>query len=90
LAGQVPKQVDGLGPELEWVRAAAADLGATITSADLVRIEDDWDLTRREALLDPPSSSIAALVALRERGIRLGVLSLNPWTGFSDGLPNVG
>jgi putative hydrolase of the HAD superfamily len=74
-AGRAPKPTDGLSPELGWVRAAAADLGVTMTSVDLARIETDWDLTRRQALLDPPSSSIAALVALRERGIRLGVLS---------------
>jgi putative hydrolase of the HAD superfamily len=41
----------------------------------LARIEADWDLTRRQALFDPPPSAVATLVALRERGIRLGVLS---------------
>jgi FMN phosphatase YigB (HAD superfamily) len=74
-AGQAPKQSHGPGPELGWVRAVAADLGAVITSTDLARIEADWDLTRRQALLDPPPSTVATLVALRERGIRLGVLS---------------
>jgi putative hydrolase of the HAD superfamily len=68
-------RADGLAPELGWVRAAAADLGVAVTLADLARIEADWDLTRREALLDPPPSAVAALAALRERGIRLGVLS---------------
>jgi putative hydrolase of the HAD superfamily len=74
-AGQAPKHSDGLGPELRWVRAVAADLGAVVTSTDLARIEADWDLTRREALLDPPPSAVATLVGLREHGIRLGVLS---------------
>jgi putative hydrolase of the HAD superfamily len=70
-----PKHSAGLGPELRWVHAVAADLGAVVTSSDLARIEADWDLTRRQALLDPPPAAVAALVALRERGIRLGVLS---------------
>ena len=61
-AGQAPKHADGLGPELGWVRAAAADLGAVVTSTDLARIEADWDLTRRQALLDPPPSAVATLV----------------------------
>jgi putative hydrolase of the HAD superfamily len=74
-AGRVPGHTDVLGPELAWVRAAAGELGAAVTGGDLDRIEADWDLTRREALLDPPSSSITALTALRERGVRLGVLS---------------
>jgi putative hydrolase of the HAD superfamily len=62
-------------PELEWFQAAAANLGATVTSSDLARVEADWDLTRREALLKPPPSTIAALLALRRNGLRLGVLS---------------
>ena len=74
-AGQAPESSDGLGPELRWVRAVAADLGAEVTSTDLARTEADWDLTRRRALLDPPPSSVATLVALRERGLRVGVLS---------------
>ena len=73
--GQAPKGSDGLGPELQWVRGVAADLGVVVTSTDLARIEADWDLTRRQALLDPPSSAVATLVGLREGGIRLGVLS---------------
>lgn len=74
-AGRAPAPTDGRRPELGWVRAVAADLGVAVTDADLARIEADWDLTRRRALLDPPPSSIAALAGLRERGIRLGVLS---------------
>lgn len=74
-AGRAPRHADDLGPELGWVRAVAADLGAVVTGTDLARIEADWDLTRRLALLDPPPSAVATLVALRERGIRLGVLS---------------
>jgi FMN phosphatase YigB (HAD superfamily) len=74
-AGQAPKGSDGLGPELQWVRAVAADLGVVVPSTDLARIEADWDLTRRQALLNPPPPTVATLVGLRERGIRLGVLS---------------
>jgi len=74
-AGQAHEDPDGLSPELAWVRAVAGELGAAITSEGLDRIEVDWDLTRRKALLEPPSSSVATLTALRERGIRLGVLS---------------
>jgi putative hydrolase of the HAD superfamily len=74
-SGQTPKHSDGLGPELRWVRAVAADLGVVVTGTDLDRIEADWDLTRRRALLGPPHSAVATLVALREHGIRLGVLS---------------
>jgi putative hydrolase of the HAD superfamily len=74
-AGRAPKHSDGLGPELRWVRAVAADLGVVVTSTDLARIEADWDFTRRQALLDPPPSAVATLVALREHNIRLGVLS---------------
>jgi putative hydrolase of the HAD superfamily len=74
-AGRAGAAADGLAPELAWVRALAADLGSPVTDADLARIDADWDLTRREALLAPPSSTIETLVALRERGLRLGVLS---------------
>ena len=74
-AGRAPKHADSPGPELGWVRSVAEDLGVVVTSTDLARIEADWDLTRRQALLDPPPSAVATLVALRERGIRLGVLS---------------
>ena len=53
-AGRAPQPTDGLGPELGWVRATAAELGVAATGADLTRIEADWDLTQREALLNPP------------------------------------
>lgn len=74
-AGQAPTHAGGLGPELGWVRVVAGDLGAVVTRTDLARIEADWDLTRRRALLDPPPSAVATLAGLRERGTRLGVLS---------------
>lgn len=73
--GRANEGADGLGPELAWVREAATDIGVDVSAADLACIEADWDLTRRTALLDPPSSTITTLVALRERGVRLGVLS---------------
>jgi putative hydrolase of the HAD superfamily len=74
-AGRAPRSPDGLGPELTWLRAVAADLGVHLTSTDLGRVEADWDLTRRQALLDPPPSAVATLAALREHGHRVGVLS---------------
>jgi putative hydrolase of the HAD superfamily len=74
-AGRVPSAAGAASPELAWVRTVAAELGAAVTDEDLVRIEADWDLTRRQALLDPPASSLATLVSLRERGMRLAVLS---------------
>ncbi|MBL7259295.1 HAD-IA family hydrolase [Actinoplanes sp. LDG1-01] len=57
--------------ELEWVRAIAP----RVTADDLERIEADWDLDRRVALLEPPASTIATLTALRELGLKVGVLS---------------
>ena len=74
-AGRAANGPDGLGPELAWVCAVAAELGVAVGADDLARIDADWDLTRRRALLDPPPSSVRALVALRDRGILLGVLS---------------
>jgi FMN phosphatase YigB (HAD superfamily) len=73
--GQAVGGANGLGPELAWVDAVAADLGVAVTADDMARIDAGWDLTRRAALLDPPYSSVAALTALRGRDLRLGVLS---------------
>jgi putative hydrolase of the HAD superfamily len=66
---------DGLGPELTWVRAVAAEFGAAVSPADLALVEADWDLSRRTALLHPPADTVDTLAALRARGFRLGVLS---------------
>ena len=74
-SGRAPQRTDGLGPELGWVRETAAELGVAITSAALTRIEVDWDVTQREALLNPPATAVATLVSLRQRGLRLGLLS---------------
>ncbi|MCO8275063.1 HAD hydrolase-like protein [Actinoplanes sp. TRM 88003] len=63
-AGRAP----GPDPELTWLRGVTK-------ATDLSGAEADWDLTRREALLNPPPSSVATLVALRDRGLKLGVLS---------------
>ena len=60
----------GPDPELTWLRALT-----NASDADLARAETDWDKDRREALLNPPPSSVATLTALRERGLKLGVLS---------------
>lgn len=62
--------------EIAWLEGAAAELGVPrISAGQRARIEADWDLTRREALLAPPADTIRTLTLLRERGIRLGVLS---------------
>lgn len=53
----------------------AAELGAGISADDRALIEADWDLTRRQALLDPPEDTLSTLTALRNRGVRLGLLS---------------
>lgn len=74
-AGKAPGGADGTGPELEWVRAVAAELGVTVFNDSMSLIDADWDLTRRTALLDPPVSSLETLVALQQQGIRLGLLS---------------
>ncbi|MCY1137038.1 HAD hydrolase-like protein [Actinoplanes sp. Pm04-4] len=65
----------GPDPELGWLRATAAELGVRLTEADLEKAATEWDRGRREALLDPPAATIAALTGLRERGLKLGVLS---------------
>jgi HAD superfamily hydrolase (TIGR01509 family) len=63
------------GPELGWLETVAADLGVSVSAGDRARIEADWDLTRRKALLNPPADTIRALTGLRERRVPLGVLS---------------
>lgn len=53
----------------------ASEFGVKVTPAPLAEVEADWDLTRRQALLDPPAATIEALEALRAMGLRIGVLS---------------
>jgi len=65
----------GLGPELSWVAAVAAEFGVGLDAAAWALIEADWDRTRRMALLDPPPPTLAMLATLRSRGVRVGVLS---------------
>ena len=74
-AGRAPAGAHGNGPELAWVSAVATDLGVAVDHNDMIRIDADWDLTRRGALLDPPPTTISALLELRRRGLRIGVLS---------------
>jgi putative hydrolase of the HAD superfamily len=62
-------------PEMAWLDAVAADLGVSIGAEDRARIRADWDLTRREALLNPPADTLSALAALRKRKLKIGVLS---------------
>ena len=74
-AGRVVRIDAGVGPEIVWLESVAADLGARIGADDRALIEADWDLTRREALLEPPADALSTLTALRDRNIRLGLLS---------------
>lgn len=74
-AGRVVRIDGGVGPEIAWLESAVADLGATVGADDRALIEADWDLTRREALLDPPEDVLSTLAALRDRKVRLGLLS---------------
>jgi putative hydrolase of the HAD superfamily len=74
-AGRVRQTSDGLGPELAWVKAVAADLGARISADDLARVDAGWDMTRRVALLNPPADTTCVLKALRASRIKLGLLS---------------
>ena len=68
-------EVAPFGPELTWVVQVAAKLGRPIEFPTLKRIEKDWDLTRRLALLTPDEDAVDALVALRSAGLKIGVLS---------------
>lgn len=74
-SGQATRSSHGLEPELNWVRTLAADLGTDVGPDDLARIRSDWDYTRRAVLLDPPSDTMWTLADLRDRKIRLGLLS---------------
>jgi len=74
-SGRARRSSDDLGPELDWVRTVAADLGVDVSPGDLDRIDAGWDLTRRAALLNPPSDTMSTLLVLRERQLRLGMLS---------------
>jgi putative hydrolase of the HAD superfamily len=74
-AGSVTRSSDGLEPELEWVTGSAADLGVSVSSDSLARIKVGWDMTRRAALMNPPRDAVHTLTALRQQGIKLGVLS---------------
>ncbi len=64
-----------LGPELTWVTHVAVEFGKSLSPETLRLIERDWDLTRRQALLDPPTETIDVLVALRSMNLKIGVLS---------------
>ena len=74
-AGRVVRIDGGVGPEIAWLESAVADLGATVGADDRALVEADWDLTRRKALLDPPEDALSTLAALRDRKVRLGLLS---------------
>lgn len=73
--GRAPVCVAGLEPELSWLIEVAAAEGTELTTADLERARQGWDLTRRKALLEPSGVAISTLEALRQRHIRIGVLS---------------
>ena len=63
-------------PELTWLSTAYRQLtGRPIEPHLLDSVERDWDLTRRQALLDPPQATVDTLGALRGDGLKVGVLS---------------
>jgi putative hydrolase of the HAD superfamily len=74
-AGQVTPGSGGPGPEADWVTSVAAGLGVSISVGTLAQITDGWDLTHRAALLNPSPDTVRTLTALRERTIKLGLLS---------------
>jgi HAD superfamily hydrolase (TIGR01549 family) len=63
------------GPEITWLTHVAAELGKSLSPDELRLVERDWDLTRRWALLEPPTETVDMLVALRSMGLKIGVLS---------------
>lgn len=65
----------GGAPEIDWIATVASDLGKPCSDALLSTIRADWDLTRRAALRSPHPSAVPAIDGLRQRGLRVGVLS---------------
>ena len=65
----------GREPEIEWVAMVRSELGHPCSDLTLGMIQADWDLTRRAALRSPHPSALPAIEALRQRGLRVGVLS---------------
>jgi putative hydrolase of the HAD superfamily len=65
-----------LGPELTWLTSTYLRLTGQQIEPDLLqRVETDWDLTRRQAILHPPQATIDTLCALRSESRKIGVLS---------------
>lgn len=62
-------------PELTWIAAVAAASGRPLSESTRNLIEAGWDRTRRQALLHPPPTTITVLARLRERRLKIGVLS---------------
>jgi len=73
--GSVPSPSRRAAPEIDWIASVAASLGSPCSDDVLDVIDRDWDLTRREALSTPHPSAMPVLQGLRQRGIRVGVLS---------------
>lgn len=84
-SGRAPA-IPPLGPELTWLTQLAADVGTPIRSDTLALVERQWDLTQRQALLDPSADTIEALAGLRSLNLRIAALSnthgleLRTWT----------
>jgi len=74
-SGRAPA-ADPADPELTWLATTYSGLaGRTIEREQLDRANEDWDLTQRRALLDPPQTTLEMLKALRSSGLKIGVLS---------------
>jgi FMN phosphatase YigB (HAD superfamily) len=65
----------GRPAELHWLTVSAGEMGRPVSPKELDLIAADWDLTRRQALAAPPAATIRVLRLLRDRGVKIGVLS---------------
>lgn len=64
------------GPELTWLASTYLRLAGRPITPDLLRqVESDWDLTRHQAILNPPQTTVDTLRALQADGLKIGVLS---------------
>jgi putative hydrolase of the HAD superfamily len=74
-SGAVGPGPSGRAPEIEWVASVCTELGHSCSEATLGLVQAQWDLTRRTALLSPHPAALPTIAAMRDRGLRVGVLS---------------
>lgn len=73
--GAVGQSRSGREPEIEWIASVCSELGHPCSEATLGLVQAQWDLTRRIALRSPHPSALPTIAAMRDRGLRVGVLS---------------